>query len=237
MLTFLQELFSRIGPISKVQLLYDRHDRSEGVAFVTYEDVRDAKDAIADFNGANAHGQPIRLSLLPSARPARNPFDTAERPARSLFDRIESNGRRGRSASPDRERERGPRTRDTRRPAPENIDRYVPGEDSGRDDNRRGPRRSPTRRGRGERGGRRGDRGGDRDSRRPGERRREPRTDEDGRPIVGGRPRKTAEELDDEMNDYWGKNNTTEAAPSNGQQEQPVAQAAAPLDDDIDMIE
>lgn len=217
--------------------MYDRHDRSEGVAFVTYEDVRDAKDAIADFNGANAHGQPIRLSLLPSTRPARNPFDTAERPARSLFDRIESNGRRGRSASPDRERERGPRRSDMRRPAPENIDRYVPGEDSGRDDNRRGSRRSPTRRGRGERGGRRGDRtGGDRDSRRPGERRREPRTDEEGRPMVGGRPRKTAEELDDEMNDYWG-NKTAEAAPLNGQQEQPAAQTTAPLDDDIDMIE
>ncbi len=55
-------------------------------------------------------------------------------------------------------------------------------------------------------------RGGRGEGRRPGDRReerggrpaRKPRTDEEGRSLVGGRPRKTAEELDAEMNDYWG---------------------------------
>ena len=55
--------------------------------------------------------------------------------------------------------------------------------------------------------------------------------------MVNGRPRKTQEELDKEMEDYWGSRNQNEGA--NGQ----AAPAAAPEavtsvaeDDDIDMI-
>ncbi|KAI1276208.1 hypothetical protein F5Y07DRAFT_367543 [Xylaria sp. FL0933] len=98
----LEGLFSKIGPITKLELLYDRAGRSEGVAFVTYESREDALDAIHEFNGANAKGQPIRLTIQASA-PRRNPFDTASRP---LAERIT----RPRSLSPN---DRG-------------IDRYVP---------------------------------------------------------------------------------------------------------------
>jgi THO complex subunit 4 len=56
------------------------------------------------------------------------------------------------------------------------------------------------------------DGGRTRGSRRPGQRKqREPMRDEHGHLLVQGRPRKTAEELDAEMTDYW---NGTEA--SNG---------------------
>jgi hypothetical protein len=55
-LTFLQELFRRIGPITKLQLRYDRSGRSEGVAFVTYEEKDDAAEAVKQFDGANANG-------------------------------------------------------------------------------------------------------------------------------------------------------------------------------------
>lgn len=61
--------------------------------------------------------------------------------------------------------------------------------------------------------------------------------------MVGGRPRKTQEELDQEMEDYWGGNNAgaenVEAQPQEAAQpaEAPAATAPAPADDDIDMIE
>jgi len=167
-------------------MTYDRHDRPTGTAFVTYYTLRDARDAVREFDGANAYGQPIRVSLLPpgpapGARP-RNPFDNVEKPSRSLFERIEqesapARGGRRRSISPTRE----------------GIDRYVPGQRNRSPVNRRGTgtpreggRRPGARRensGRPARGGRRGD----------GE----------GKPS-GARPKKTAEELDAEMNDYWG---------------------------------
>lgn len=81
--------------------------------------------------------------------------------------------------------------------------------------------------------------------------------DEDGRPMVQGRPRKTAEELDAEMADYWGSaeggrtaaagGNANGAAAgsgmvggsgvTNGAPEIRGATSAVNVDDDIDMIE
>ncbi|ETI23010.1 hypothetical protein G647_04806 [Cladophialophora carrionii CBS 160.54] len=219
------DLFQRIAPVQDAKLRYDRAGRSEGVAFVTYEHVADARAAIREFDGANAKGQPIKLSLIPLPR-RDNPFDRVENP-RSLFDRIEAPASRGRgrSESPmeDVDEERGsrrgprrggggPRERrsDTTKPAPENIDRYIPGQRDSRSSSHRGGRR-------------------------PGERRERATKDSDGHRLVGGRPRKTAEELDAEMDDYWGgAGNGREAADSPG----PGAQAAAPVGgDDIDMIE
>jgi len=52
----LQDLFNRIGPVLKLDLLYDRSGRSDGVAYVTYESHYDAKKAIREFDGANAKG-------------------------------------------------------------------------------------------------------------------------------------------------------------------------------------
>jgi len=206
-----------MGKVTTVELLYDRQDRSRGIAFVTMPNPRDAADAVRDYDGANANGQPIRVSLMSSApanRP-RNPFDTAERPNRSLFDRVEKPSR---SESPK------PRARrDDRADRSENIDRYVPGQRSG--SQRRSP--LPGRRG----GGNDGRRG----SRRPGERQRRPQNDGEGHKIVQGRPRKTAEELDAEMADYFNAGGKKEGSAS--AQNPATTGAAAPVDGDVDMIE
>ncbi|KAF4555744.1 RNA recognition motif-containing protein 3 [Elsinoe fawcettii] len=188
----LRELFSRIGPVTSVKLVYDRHDRPTGTAFVEYHSVADARLAVREFDGANAYGQPIRVTLLPlpDARP-RNPFDNVEKPSRSLFERIDGGSADRSPERRDRGRGRGRRS-ESPRARREEIDRYVPGSrnrDRSPGRSRRGTPREAGRRP-GERGGGRGGRGR--------------RTDPDGRPLVGGRPRKTQEELDAEMNDYWG---------------------------------
>ncbi|KAI1386570.1 RNA-binding domain-containing protein [Hypoxylon trugodes] len=192
----LNGLFDKIAPVVKLELLYDRAGRSEGIAFVTYESRDDAQEAISQYDGANARGQPIRLSIVNSA-PRRNPFDTAHMPGRPLAERIT----RPRSLSPrrDMDRDRG-------------IDRYVPGTRS----RSRSPR--PRRRG----------------GRRPGARRERDRDDNtpntNGRDKVGrdGRPKKTQEELDAEMADYFN--------PSGGN-DVGEASVSAPAGDDVDMIE
>jgi THO complex subunit 4 len=108
------------------------------------------------------------------------------------------------------------------KPPPDHIDRYVPGQRSPR-------RRNDTTRTRG---------------RRPGER-GEPRSRTDsaagGRQTTNGRPKKTQEELDAEMDDYWSTTNTngnandaTLAPPAT---EAPAPAPATAADDDIDMIE
>lgn len=239
----LQELFGRMGTITTCQVLYDRSDRSRGTAYVTYTTLRDANRAIREFDGANAYGQPIKLTLLPSGpaasgRGARmNPFDvgvTRATNSRSLFDRIDDSAgggrRRGRrSESPVARERRDDRRSDVTRPPPEHIDRYVPGD--------RARSRSPLPARRGERGQGRGPRGGDA---RGGGR------DRDSRPAVQGRPRKTAEELDAEMNDYWGsagaEKQAGETSAANGAapaSEVPVGSVGAGdhiVDDDVDMI-
>ncbi|RYP72201.1 hypothetical protein DL771_004331 [Monosporascus sp. 5C6A] len=194
----LDGLFNKIGPVAKLELLYDRAGRSEGTAFVTYDHREDALEAIREFNGANAKGQPIRLSLV-TAAPRRNPFDSAQMPGRPLAERIT----RPRSLSP-------PRRSDNDR----GVDRYVPGRGS----------RSPLPR-------RRGGGGGGGGGRRPGAK-REAGTDTGAPRGRDGRPKKTAEELDAEMADYFNPSAGTADAPveatgtSNGQ-----------AGDDVDMIE
>jgi THO complex subunit 4 len=263
----LQELFGRIGPVRTVSLIYDRQDRSTGVAYVVYPDAHDAHAAIDEFNGANANGQPIALTLVPSNP---NAYTSARGGGggagpRSLFERVDAVERRRRTAAAatdeddEYDDEYGnavPRRSSVRDSRPANIDRYVPGMlDSDADE---APARGaePLARGGGGRG-RRGPAGGGggRDTngagaggrragggghsprrengggRRPGQRRgggggqRDEQRDPDGHPIVQGRPRKTAEELDAEMADYWGAGGAAAGA----------GKAAAMGDDDIDM--
>ena len=224
-----------------------------------YSHISDARSAIREFDGANAKGQPIRLELLPPTAPASgrselirtrrdNPFDRVENP-RSLFERVEApkgrNNRMARSASPGEESSRygskrdgggrdltsRDRRSDVTKPAPDGIDRYVPGQDVGRSSSRRG---FGGREG-GRRPGERRERGGDR----PG---RDGR-DAEGHRLVNGRPRKTQEELDADMEDYWGKASmasmarTDTGAATNGAAPAAAVQATGTGDEDIDMIE
>ncbi|KAF6841192.1 RNA binding protein [Colletotrichum plurivorum] len=211
----IEELFNRIGPVVKVDLKYDRAGRSEGVAFVTMESREDAQEAIKEFDGANANGQPIKLSFIADRQGgrSRNPFDSAVMPGRPLSERISAPEGRLRSLSPGRKY-------DVDDAASKGIDRYVPGTRS----------RSPMPRRRGGNGG----------GRRPGAR-REGQRDQDGGRGGGrgagreGRVRKTQEELDAEMADYFGGGSSEQTAPqANGGA---LAAAAAAPTDDIDMIE
>ncbi|KAH6692320.1 RNA binding domain-containing protein [Plectosphaerella plurivora] len=221
----LDGLFARIGPVSKLVLLYDRAGRSEGVAYVTYEDPEDARAAIREFDGANANGQPIRLYLVPNnggrgrggggGGGGRNPFDTAVMPSRPLSERVSRPSGRGRSRSPGR-------NQDIDDAAERGIDRYVPGSRN------RSPRR------RGDRGG--GGGGG----RRPGARHETGGgrgQQSDGPRGAGRRPKKTQEELDAEMADYFGGNGDSSAAPAAAPANNSAPAAGAAGGDDIDMIE
>lgn len=192
----------------KLDIRYDRAGRSEGTAFVTYESHQDASKAVREFDGANANGQPIKLAIVPSGPgPRRNPFDTAIMPGRPLAERITVPGGRSRSLSPGRDRDGAAR---------KGIDRYVPGGNGSRS-------RSPLPNRRREGG------------RRPGARRegRGARRDEGERKGREGRTKKTQEELDAEMDDYFGGGEPAHSvAPSNGN-----GQATEATGDDIDMIE
>ncbi|KAK0729178.1 hypothetical protein B0T21DRAFT_370506 [Apiosordaria backusii] len=215
----LEGLFSSIGPLVKLEMKYDRAGRSEGTAFVTYQSSHDASQAIKEFDGANAAGQPIRLTLMPTG-PKRNPFDTAINP-RPLAERITVPGGRSRSLSPHRQSDE--------EAARKGIDRYRPG--ASRSRSPMPPRRRDG--GGGGGGGRRQGGGG----RREGGRRGEGGRGESGR--GGGekserRPKKTQEELDAEMDDYFGGGGAQQndsASTTNG------AAAQQQADGDIDMIE
>ncbi|KAK6227046.1 RNA binding protein [Colletotrichum tabaci] len=230
----LEELFNRIGPVAKLDLKYDRAGRSEGIAFVTMESREDALEAVKEFDGANANGQPIRLSIMPGGPGprSRNPFDSAVMPGRPLAERISVPGGRSRSMSPGRKY-------DVDEAASRGIDRYVPGNRSG--NRSRSP--IPRRRGGGGGGRRPGGRreGGGRDSGRDGGRDggRDQEGARGGRSGREGRTRKTQEELDAEMADYFGGGNAGETAPQpNGGATAAAATPAVPAtNDDIDMIE
>ncbi len=240
-LTPFQGLFEQIGPISRLELVYDRAGRSEGTAYVTYESYIDAKEAFKQYDGANANGelaawpyrlvdqvltrtgpppgQPIRLTIMPSGPGSRtrNPFDGAVKPpgtGRPLAERISLPKERDRSTSPGRDL--------SAEASRKGIDRYVPGGGAGPSRSR-----SPLPPGR-------------RDGRRPGERRggaggRQQgggggaRGGRDGR---DGRPRKTQDELDAEMADYFG---TSSRAPAPASANGHAGTAEAQGDDD-DMI-
>lgn len=57
--------------------------------------------------------------------------------------------------------------------------------------------------------------------------------------MVNGRPRKTQEELDREMEDYWGsktEDNEAVNGDANGEKKEESAAPAVVEDDDVDMI-
>ncbi|KAF7853870.1 hypothetical protein EAF04_010537 [Stromatinia cepivora] len=218
----LEGLFERIGRVAFLKLVYDRAGRSEGIAYVTYEDPRDAKRAIEEFHGANANGQPIRLRSVPEGpsrgRGGRNQYESAGA-GRSLADRMTLP--RSRSLSPPI------RHSDVSKPPPENVDRYVPGDRGDRGDRRRRSRSPLPRRGRdGRRPGARRERG-ERNAGRGGE-----------KPARDGRPKKTQEELDAEMDDYFGNGSKQEENVNGTTNEAPVAtQEHVQTGDDIEMVE
>ncbi|PQE20801.1 hypothetical protein CJF30_00002142 [Rutstroemia sp. NJR-2017a BBW] len=209
-----------MGRVVTLKLVYDRAGRSEGLAYVTYESPRDAQKAVDEFHGANANGQPIRLKVVPEGPRGRGGrFEGGAGAGRSLADRI-SRAPRARSLSPGRSRSLSPvRHSDVSKPPPDNVDRYVPG-------NRGRRSRSPLPR--------------RRDGRRPGPRRergdRAPAAGRGEKVARDGRPKKTQEELDAEMEDYFGSGSKEN---DNGASNEAPAQTAQPAqpEGDVEMVE
>ncbi|KAI9226863.1 MAG: hypothetical protein DHS80DRAFT_24804 [Piptocephalis tieghemiana] len=80
----LEELMSELGPLTRVQLLYDHADRSTGKANVGFERVEDGYRAVERYHNMTLDGQRMVLSIAestlnvnrpPSSFPSRRPFD------------------------------------------------------------------------------------------------------------------------------------------------------------------
>ncbi|XP_016138896.1 transformer-2 protein homolog alpha isoform X1 [Sinocyclocheilus grahami] len=66
----LREVFSRYGPLAGVNVVYDqRTGRSRGFAFVYYEHIDDAKEAMERANGMELDGRRIRVDYSITKRP------------------------------------------------------------------------------------------------------------------------------------------------------------------------
>jgi THO complex subunit 4 len=59
----LQELFSSVGPLVRVQITFDQAGRSTGEATVEFESLDDAKLAVKEYHGAELDGQKMALVL------------------------------------------------------------------------------------------------------------------------------------------------------------------------------
>ncbi|MBN3298047.1 TRA2A protein, partial [Amia calva] len=66
----LREVFSRYGPLAGVNVVYDqRTGRSRGFAFVYFERIDDAKEAMERANGMELDGRRIRVDYSITKRP------------------------------------------------------------------------------------------------------------------------------------------------------------------------
>ncbi|KAF2807196.1 uncharacterized protein BDZ99DRAFT_478708 [Mytilinidion resinicola] len=75
-----RDLAEQFGDALEVKLIFDRTDRSTGIAHITYKDEDTARAAVRDIHGAKAYGKPVTASIT-----ARNSTQK-----RSLFERIEN---------------------------------------------------------------------------------------------------------------------------------------------------
>eukprot|EP00824_Muranothrix_gubernata_P016353 TRINITY_DN33920_c0_g1_i1.p1 TRINITY_DN33920_c0_g1~~TRINITY_DN33920_c0_g1_i1.p1 ORF type:complete len:264 (-),score=11.89 TRINITY_DN33920_c0_g1_i1:48-797(-) len=80
-----QRLFERVGPVEKVDIIYDRQTgRSKGFGFVYYKDINDAKRAKEILNGEELNGRNVRVDYSVTKR-AHTPT-----PGRYMGQRTES---------------------------------------------------------------------------------------------------------------------------------------------------
>ncbi|KAK1939841.1 putative splicing factor, arginine/serine-rich 3 [Babesia divergens] len=93
-----ESLFSKFGTISNVWVAR----RPPGFAFVTFEDTRDASDAIEELDGSEFRGQNLKVELSKGPRPrhrrdrsrGRDPYSSRRSPRRARS-RSPSYGRNG----------------------------------------------------------------------------------------------------------------------------------------------
>jgi transformer-2 protein len=109
--TDLEELFAKFGRLDKCEVILDPVTReSRGFGFVTFEDVRDASDAVTELNGKEIQGRRIRVEH------AKRQRGHEKTPGKYLGPRLASTKYRdvrggGRDRSRSRERPRRSRSR------------------------------------------------------------------------------------------------------------------------------
>ncbi|KAE9039010.1 hypothetical protein PR003_g392 [Phytophthora rubi] len=103
----LQELFAKFGRVDKCEVIVDPVTReSRGFGFVTFEDVRDAEDAVKEMNNQDVQGRKIRVEH------AKRKRGHEKTPGQYLGPRLASAKYGGRERSGrDRSRDRGRRSR------------------------------------------------------------------------------------------------------------------------------
>jgi len=106
----LRDVCERYGKLTKVAVVLDKYQRSRGFAFVTYDDIEDAREAKDRINGKDIDGREVRcdFSITKKAHEAT--------PGQYM-------GRRRRSRSPPRRRYRS-RSRSRDRYSRRSRDRY-----------------------------------------------------------------------------------------------------------------
>ncbi|CAN6661146.1 hypothetical protein TRVA0_033S00430 [Trichomonascus vanleenenianus] len=112
----LEGLFGQVGPTKSIKIQYDRSGRSEGYAWVTFENSDDAHEAIRRFNGKPAAGQPITIVMAHGYFHERfkgNDFSQRLRRPRRDWDR---------GSNPPKAREERPKTSKRRIKTAEELD-------------------------------------------------------------------------------------------------------------------
>ncbi|TMW60844.1 hypothetical protein Poli38472_000886 [Pythium oligandrum] len=113
----LEDMFGKFGRLDKCELIIDPMTReSRGFAFVTFEDVRDAEDAVKEMNGKEVEGRRLRVEIAKRRR------GHEKTPGKYLGPRLASTkyGRDGRDGG----REPRDRSRSRRRSRSRSRDRY-----------------------------------------------------------------------------------------------------------------
>jgi len=108
----LERAFGKFGEIKKINIIYNMRERiSRGYAFLTFERIDDAIEAVERMNGKELDGREIRVDFsFTKAGHKRTPGEYKGRRDQSYDSRY----RRDRSRSRDRRRSRS-RSRDRRR--------------------------------------------------------------------------------------------------------------------------
>ncbi|KAH7481840.1 hypothetical protein PRIC1_009697 [Phytophthora ramorum] len=103
----LQEIFAKFGRVDKCEVIVDPVTReSRGFGFVTFEDVRDAEDAVKELNNQEVQGRKIRVEH------AKRKRGHEKTPGQYLGPKLASAKYGGRDRnSRDRSRDRGRRSR------------------------------------------------------------------------------------------------------------------------------
>ncbi|XP_023668865.1 uncharacterized protein srsf10a [Paramormyrops kingsleyae] len=107
----LRREFGRYGPIVDVYIPVDFYTRRpRGFAYIQFEDVRDAEDALHNLDRKWVCGRQIEIQFAQGDRKTPNQMKSKERRSFSRYDDYERDGRRrrSRSRSYDRRRSRSP---------------------------------------------------------------------------------------------------------------------------------